>query len=78
MEAGEYLSQIYPEASCYPEAENLYNEIKAKVLDDWKFEMKKYQDGVDIEMARISAMRDVGVAYGEHQQPTSTNIGFLR
>ena len=78
MDAGEYLSQIYPEASCYPEAEALYNEIKAKVLDDWKFEMKKYQDGVDIEMARISAMRDVGVAYGEHQQPTSTNIGFLR
>lgn len=77
-EAGEYLSQIYPEASCYSDAEALYNEIKAKVLDDWKFEMKKYQDGVDIEMARISAMRDVGVAYGNHQQPTSTNIGFLR
>ncbi len=78
MEAGEYLSQIYPEASCYPDAEALYQEIKSKVFDDWKFEMKKYQDGVDLEMARISAMRDVGVAYGENQQPTSTNIGFLR
>ena len=78
MDAGEYLSQIYPEAACYPEAEELYKEIKAKVLDDWKFEMRKYDDSVDLEFARIGAMRDVGVAYGTHQQPTSTNIGFLR
>ncbi|MBR1809279.1 MAG: hypothetical protein IJ776_07825 [Paludibacteraceae bacterium] len=78
MDAGEYLSQIYPDAACYPEAEELYKEIKGKVLDDWKFEMKKYDDSVDLEFARIGAMRDVGVAYGTHQQPTSTNIGFLR
>ncbi|MBQ8099941.1 MAG: hypothetical protein IJV55_02810 [Paludibacteraceae bacterium] len=77
-EAGEYLAQIYPDAKCYGEAEALYKEIKAKVLDDWKFEMKKYQDGVDLEMQRINSWRDVGVAYGEGQQPTSTNIGFIR
>ena len=78
MDAGEYLSQIYPDASCYPEAEALYQEIKGKVLDDWKFEMRKYDDSVDLEFARIAAMRDVGVAYGTHQQPVSTNVGFLR
>ena len=76
--AGEYLSQIYPEAKCYGEAMSLYQEIKGKVLDDWKFEMKMYQDGVDLEMARIDAWRQVGVAYGQGQQPTTTNIGFLR
>ncbi|MCR4665232.1 MAG: hypothetical protein K5660_07700 [Paludibacteraceae bacterium] len=76
--AGEYLSQIYPEAKCYGEAMSLYKEIKGKVLDDWKFEMKKYQDGVDLEMARVDAWRQVGVAYGKGQQPTTTNIGFLR
>lgn len=76
--AGEYLAQIYPDAGCYDEAMALYKEIKSKVLDDWKFEMKVYQDGVDIEKAKINAMREVGVAFGRGQQPTTTNIGFLR
>lgn len=76
--AGEYLSKIYPEASCYQEAEALYQEIKAKVLDDWQFEMRKYADGIDLEKAKIEAWRAIGTAYGENQQPTTTNIGFLR
>ncbi len=77
-EAGQYLGLIYPEAKCYAEAEALYAEIKGKVLDDWHFEMKRYQDGVDLELARIHSWRDVGVAYGQGQQPTTTNIGFIR
>lgn len=77
-QAGEYLSEIYPEASCHGEAMALYNEIKAKVLDDWKFEMKMYQDQIDLESQRIDAWKAVGVAYGNHQQPTTTNIAWLR
>ena len=76
--AGEYLANILPDAGCYDEAMALYKEIKAKVLDDWKFEMKKYQDGVDLEKLRIDAMRQVGVAYGTHQPQKETNIEFLR
>lgn len=76
--AGEYLAQIYPDAKCYGDAEALYKEIKGKVLDDWKFEMKQYNDQVALESQRIGAAKEVGVAYGNHQQPTSTNIGFLR
>lgn len=75
--AGEYLAYIYPDAKCYKEAMDLYREIKAKVLDDWKFEMKIYQDGVDIEKERIRAWRDVGVAYGSHQQPISNYVNWL-
>lgn len=75
--AGEYLANILPDAGCYAEAEKLYREIKGKVLDDWHFEMKKYQDAVDLEADRINAIREVGVAYGKGQQPTTTNIGFL-
>ena len=75
--AGEYLANILPDAACYAEAMDLYQEIKAKVLDDWKFEMKKYQDGVDIEKQRINAMRDIGVAYGEHQPKEKYNLEFL-
>lgn len=76
--AGEYLMNILPDAGCYGEAMELYREIKGKVLDDWKFEMKKYQDGVDLEKQRIDAMRQVGVAYGNHQPAQTTSIEFLR
>lgn len=77
--AGEYLAQIYPDAKCYGDAMALYKEIKGKVLDDWKFEMKVYQDGVDTERERIRAIRDIGVAYGQGQQPVTTNISnFIR
>jgi len=76
--AGALLAQIYPDAGCYDDAMALYKEIKGKVLDDWKFEMKQYQDGVDLEKQRIEAMRQIGVAYGKNQKPTTYNYGFLR
>ena len=76
--AGEYLAKILPDAGCYGDAMALYKEIKGKVLDDWKFEMKIYQDGVDLEKQRIEAARAIGVAYGEHQPNQTTNIEFLR
>jgi len=76
--AGEYLSNILPDAGCYGDAMELYKEIKGKVLDDWKFEMKQYQDGVDLESQRIDAMRQVGVAYGNHQPSKEVSIEFIR
>ena len=83
--AGEWLSKITPEASCYNDAVALYEEIKKKVLDDWKFEMKKYEDALalenrklDIESKKVSAWRAVGVAYGKNQQPTTTYVSWLR
>ena len=76
--AGEYLVNIMPDAACYADAMQLYKEIKGKVLDDWKFEMKKYQDQIDLERLRIEAINEIGVAYGKNQQPVTTNIGFLR
>ncbi|MDR2972827.1 MAG: hypothetical protein LBU83_13030 [Bacteroidales bacterium] len=75
--AGEFLSYIYPDAGCYGEANKLYLEIKSKVLDDWKFVMKIYQDGVDLESQRISAWRDVGIAFGENQQPETNHINWI-
>lgn len=76
--AGEHLAKIYPDAACYGDAMNLYVEIKTKVLDDWKFQMKMYQDQVDLESQRIEAARAVGVAYGTHQPREHTEIGFIR
>ena len=76
--AGEFLANILPDAKCYGEAMELYKEIKGKVLDDWKFEMKQYQDGVDLEKMRIDAMRQIGVAYGNNQPNKEVNIEFIR
>ncbi len=76
--AGEYLAQIYPDAGCYDEAMKLYEEIKGKVLDDWHFAMKVYQDGVDLESSRINAWREIGVAYGENQPDEKVNIDFIK
>jgi hypothetical protein len=75
--AGEYLNYIYPDAKCYGEAQKLHQEIKKKVLDDWKFVMKIYQDGVNLESQRIRAWRDVGVAYGNNQKPTTYRVAWL-
>ena len=75
--AGEFLAKILPDAACYGDAMALYKEIKGKVLDDWKFEMKQYQDGVDLEKQRIEAARAVGVAYGTHQPNKEVNIEFI-
>ena len=69
---------ILPDAGCYGEAMELYQEIKGKVLDDWKFEMKQYEDGIDLEKLRIEAVRQIGVAYGAHQPQQNTSIEFLR
>lgn len=76
--AGEYLAYIYPDAACYSEAMGLYKEIKGKVLDDWKFTMKIYDDAVSLERQRINAWRDVGVAFGQGQKPSTTHILWRR
>ncbi|MFN5323935.1 MAG: hypothetical protein ACK5C5_03360 [Bacteroidota bacterium] len=66
-EASVYLAQITPDAKCYGSAQALVNEIKDRTKELWKFELKKYNDSVDLEKQRIKAWRDVGVAYGNNQ-----------
>ena len=49
---------------------------RVKELDkrEWDFMLKQQQDEVDLEKASIKAIRDIGVAYGENQQPTTYNV----
>ena len=76
--AGEYLANILPDAGCYDDAMQLYNEIKSKLLEDWKFEkMQVHKDTINLESQRIEASRQVGVAYGNHQPQQKTTIEFL-
>lgn len=76
--AGTILSQINPASKCYSDAVKLSNDIakRVKELDqrEWNLMLKQQQDAVDIEKANIKAVRDIGVAYGSHQQPVTYNI----
>ena len=73
------MAQIDPEASCYADAAKLLKEVKSQVRSDIDFEMReKYHDEIKLERERISAMRAVGVAFGNGQKPTTTNLMWLR
>lgn len=73
------LAQIDPDAACYTEAGKLMKEIKSQVRSDIDFEMReKYHDQIQLEKDRISAARAVGVAWGNGQKPTTTNLMWLR
>lgn len=73
------LAQIDPDAACYTEAGKLMKEVKSQVRSDIDFEMReKYHDQIQLEKDRISAARAVGVAFGNGQKPTTTNLMWLR
>ena len=80
-EASAYLSNITPDASCYPEAQKLVDEIRKKMLADekkeWDFKMKVWDDSVDIEKQKIDAYREVGVAQAENQPDVVYNFSYL-
>lgn len=72
------LSQINPQSTSFAAAEKLSADIAKRVKEidqrEWNFTLKQQQDEVDLEKASIKAMRDIGVAYGENQQPTTYNV----
>lgn len=76
--ASTILAQINPQSTAFAGAESLNAEIakRVKELDkrEWDFMLKQQQDEVDLEKASIKAIRDIGVAYGENQQPTTYNV----
>lgn len=79
VEACRLLAQIDPEAACYADAAKLMKEIKGQVRSDIDFEMRqKYNDQIGLEQNRIAAARAVGVAFGNGQKPTTTNIMWLK
>lgn len=79
LDVCEMLANIDPYATCYDDAVKLMTEIKEQVRSDIDFEMRqKYQDSIQLEKDRIKAAMAVGVAYGNHQQPTKTNLMWLK
>ncbi|MBQ8494095.1 MAG: hypothetical protein IJ464_07480 [Alistipes sp.] len=78
-EAGGYLAEVSPYASCYAEAEALAEEIKEFVIEERAYDREQAEEQIDwwrtmaeneqyLEEKRVDAWREVGVAYGENQQ----------
>lgn len=78
-EALKWLQQIDPESKAYPAAQKLVAEMKASVKSDRDFELRqKYNDAISLEKARIDGARQVGVAFGNGQKQTTTNLMWLK
>jgi hypothetical protein len=81
LAAGVYLAQISPEGRCFADAEELFEEIKREVKDDKEFAksftIKQWDDSVKLESQTIEAARQVGIAWGDHQQPITNNPVWL-
>ncbi len=76
-----YLANIYPDASCYGDAQKLISEIRTKIRQDenrdWNFMLKVWDDKVSLESQRIRAWRDVGVAWGNHQPQRIYDVNWI-
>lgn len=68
-----WLSLIDPRSSAYPAGERLYAEVKGRVKEEIRYDMKKYDDQIDLVKEQIRAVREIGKAYGR-AQGTSINI----
>ena len=72
--AGVYLSEIYPDASCYQDAMQLFKEIRKQMGEEWKFMMKQYNDAIALERQQMNMMREIALAYAKNQPKEPINI----
>lgn len=81
LKAGSILCQIDPDSRCYNDAQGIIKQMAAKVQKDekrdWDFFVKQFENEVKLEALRIRAFRDIGVAWGENQQPVITYQNLL-
>jgi hypothetical protein len=80
-EISEIVADINPRASCYPEISKLVKSVSARVLQldkrEWSFKLKQYNDETEIQKANTKAIRDIGVAFGNHQPKTIYNTKLI-
>lgn len=74
--AGVFLSEIYPDAACYSDAQSLVNEIKKHMGEEWKFELKRWDDMASIEEQRLKYSREIAVAFAQNQPEQAVSFIF--
>ncbi|MGN0069093.1 MAG: hypothetical protein ACI350_05135 [Prevotella sp.] len=75
--AGAYLTAIAPSSSCWGEALELAESIRQRIGDDWEFFKELKREEVNIDKARIEAIRAIGVANGENQKAQTFNDHWI-
>lgn len=77
-EAHMYLSQIDPEASCAAEAQALSKQISQTTQKQWEFEnVTKYNNAVELEKHRITAAKEVAVAWAKNRPKQVNRYVFI-
>lgn len=65
------LSAIDPASPCFQDSQKMAKSIEAKLnaeeKKEWDFQMRQYNDSVALEKQRISAVKDIAVAYYKSQ-----------
>lgn len=75
IEAYGYLNQVSPNSKLYSQAQSLAADIQKQVKVEYDFEVhQKYEDQLALKKSLIDAARQVGVAYGNGQKSTTTNL----
>lgn len=67
--AGLYLAEVFLDSPCYNDAMELYKDIKDRIGELWKFEMKQFDTDSELKLAKVQAIQNIGIAYGKGQQP---------
>ena len=75
VEAYALLEQIDPSSAVWSQAMTFAEEVKRQTKKEYDFEVhQKYEDALNIELRKIDAARQIGVAFGQGQAPATTNI----
>ncbi|GHU68881.1 hypothetical protein FACS189413_06740 [Bacteroidia bacterium] len=73
VESGFILSQINPQSACDADAVALSDKISLRMKElnqrEWDFLNRAYDKETETQQTLIRALRDIGVAFGENQQP---------
>jgi hypothetical protein len=76
------LSDIDPSSSCNADAKSAITKIEAKVSEQEKRaydeKMERYKNSVELEKARINAVKEIAVAYYNRSQPTYNYLMIVR
>lgn len=74
-----YISLIDPSSSVHSKAQQLADDIKKTVRNDFVFDKQtKYKDSISLQKAYIDAARQIGIAYGNGQKESTTNLLWIK
>lgn len=76
-QAGAYLAAIDPSSSCWGDALELAEQIRARIGDEWEFSKELQREAVAIEKNRIEAIRAIGIAFGENQKALTVKENWI-